>query len=203
MIVAISMNIEKHPLLPFIPKNAKVLMLGSFPPPKSRWKMDFYYPNFNNDMWRIMGLVFFGDKECFIDVSNKCFYQDKIEDFLREQGIAIFDAAKAVIREQDNASDKFLTVIEPSDVPELLVQMPECAHIITTGEKATEILLSAHDLNPPKIGESVQLPINDKIVTLHRLPSSSRAYPLALDKKAAYYHAVFDEIFDLDEDFLD
>ena len=83
------MNIEKHPLLPFIPKNAKVLMLGSFPPPKSRWKMDFYYPNFNNDMWRIMGLVFFGDKECFIDVSNKCFYQDKIEDFLREQGIAI------------------------------------------------------------------------------------------------------------------
>ena len=197
------MNIEKHPLLPFIPKNAKVLMLGSFPPPKSRWKMDFYYPNFNNDMWRIMGLVFFGDKECFIDVSNKCFYQDKIEDFLREQGIAIFDAAKAVIREQDNASDKFLTVIESSDVPELLVQMPECAHIITTGEKATEILLSAHDLNPPKIGESVQLPINDKIVTLHRLPSSSRAYPLALDKKAAYYHAVFDEIFDLDEDFLD
>lgn len=197
------MNIEKHPLLPFIPKNAKVLMLGSFPPPKSRWKMDFYYPNFNNDMWRIMGLVFFGDKECFIGVSNKCFYQDKIEDFLREQGIAIFDAAKAVIREQGNASDKFLTVIEPSDVPELLVQMPECAHIITTGEKATEILLSAHDLNPPKIGESVQLPINDKIVTLHRLPSSSRAYPLALDKKAAYYHAVFDEIFDLDEDFLD
>ncbi|MCP3897199.1 uracil-DNA glycosylase family protein [Moraxella sp.] len=197
------MNIEKHPLLPFIPKNAKVLMLGSFPPPKSRWKMDFYYPNFNNDMWRIMGLVFFGDKECFIGVSNKCFYQDKIEDFLREQGIAIFDAAKAVIREQGNASDKFLTVIESSDVPELLVQMPECAHIITTGEKATEILLSAHDLNPPKIGESVQLPINDKIVTLHRLPSSSRAYPLALDKKAAYYHAVFDEIFDLDEDFLD
>lgn len=201
--VAISMNIEKHPLFPFLPKNAKVLMLGSFPPPKSRWKMDFYYPNFNNDMWRIMGLVFFGDKECFIDVSNKCFYQDKIEDFLREQGIAIFDAAKAVIREQDNASDKFLTIIEPSDVSELLAQMSKCAHIITTGEKATEILLSAHDLNPPKIGESVQLPINDKIVTLRRLPSSSRAYPLALDKKAAYYHAVFDEIFDLDEDFLD
>ncbi|SPX84457.1 G:T/U mismatch-specific DNA glycosylase [Moraxella ovis] len=201
--VAISMNIEKHPLLPFVPKNAKVLMLGSFPPPKSRWKMDFYYPNFNNDMWRIMGLVFFGDRECFIDVSNKCFYQDKIEDFLRERGIAIFDAAKAVIREQDNASDKFLTIIEPSDVSELLAQMPKCAHIITTGEKATEILLSAHDLNPPKIGESVQLPINDKIVTLRRLPSSSRAYPLALDKKAAYYHAVFDEIFDLDEDFLD
>lgn len=178
-------------------------MLGSFPPPKLRWKMDFYYPNFNNDMWRIMGLVFFGDKECFIDVLNKCFYQDKIENFLREQGIAIFDAAKAVVREQDNASDKFLTIIEPSDVSKLLAQMPKCAHIITTGEKATEILLSAHDLNPPKIGESVQLPINDKIVTLRRLPSSSRAYPLALDKKAGYYHAVFDEIFDLDEDFLD
>lgn len=35
--------IETHPLEPFLPVNAKLLMLGSFPPPKTRWKMDFYY----------------------------------------------------------------------------------------------------------------------------------------------------------------
>ena len=51
-------QIETHPLAPFLPVNAKLLMLGSFPPPKERWKMDFYYPNYQNDMWRIFGLIF-------------------------------------------------------------------------------------------------------------------------------------------------
>lgn len=57
--------IETHPLPPFTPPDAKLLMLGSFPPPRVRWKMDFYYPNFQNDMWRIFGLVFFADKEAY------------------------------------------------------------------------------------------------------------------------------------------
>ncbi|EOR07744.1 hypothetical protein F896_02117 [Acinetobacter genomosp. 15BJ] len=38
-------EIETHPLQPFLSSSAKLLMLGSFPPPQSRWKMDFYYPN--------------------------------------------------------------------------------------------------------------------------------------------------------------
>ena len=43
-------EIENHPLEPFLPANARLLMLGSFPPQKKRWSMDFYYPNLNNDM---------------------------------------------------------------------------------------------------------------------------------------------------------
>jgi len=38
-------NIERHPLRPFLPPNARLLMLGSFPPPRKRWCMDFFYPN--------------------------------------------------------------------------------------------------------------------------------------------------------------
>ena len=45
--------LEQHPLEPFLPENAWLLMLGSFPPSKKRWSMDFFYPNFINDMWRI------------------------------------------------------------------------------------------------------------------------------------------------------
>ena len=48
-------EVEEHPLLPFLPPEARLLMLGSFPPPRYRWSMDFYYPNWNNDMWRIVG----------------------------------------------------------------------------------------------------------------------------------------------------
>ncbi|MDO5050486.1 MAG: uracil-DNA glycosylase family protein [Moraxella equi] len=183
---------ESHPLAPFAPPNAKVLMLGSFPPPPNRWAMNFYYPNLNNDMWRIMGLVFFDDKDYFID--GKRFKEEVLKDFLNKQGIAIYDTAKIVIRENNNASDKFLTIIQKSDIQGLLATLPECNHIITTGEKASEILLFDFDIKIPKVGQSVNLTFNNKIVTLHRLPSSSRAYPLALDKKAQFYRAVFDEI---------
>lgn len=183
---------ESHPLAPFAPPNAQVLMLGSFPPPPNRWAMNFYYPNLNNDMWRIMGLVFFDDKDYFID--GKRFKEEVLKDFLNKQGIAIYDTAKTVIRENNNASDKFLTIIQKSDIKGLLATLPECNHIITTGEKATEILLSDFDIKTPKVGQSVELIFNNKIVILHRLPSSSRAYPLALDKKAQFYRVVFDEI---------
>ena len=49
---------EKHPLGFFLPENTQLLMLGSFPPPQQRWSMNFYYPNIQNDMWRILGLLF-------------------------------------------------------------------------------------------------------------------------------------------------
>ena len=91
-------EIETHPLQPFLPENAKLLMLGSFPPPRTRWKMDFYYPNYQNDMWKIFGLVFFQNKEYFLDLATKNFKEQLIRDFLTEKGIAIFDTAYQVIR---------------------------------------------------------------------------------------------------------
>ncbi|WP_294034656.1 uracil-DNA glycosylase family protein [uncultured Moraxella sp.] len=187
------MTIETHPLAPFTPPNAKVLILGSFPPPQMRWKMPFYYPNFNNDFWRIMGLVFFDNKDKFINTTDKSFYQDKIEQFLNRTGIAISDTAYQVKRLQNNASDKFLEVITPMDVAGILDKLPNCTSIITTGEKATQILCDRY-LNPnqalPKVGQSVDLMINGKAITLYRLPSSSRAYPMSLEKKAMAYRQV-------------
>lgn len=189
---------ETHPLLPFVPPDARVLILGSFPPPQSRWKMPFYYPNFNNDFWRICGLVFFDDKNHFVDLLNKSFYQHSIEQFLTNHGIAIYDAAVQVQRLADNAADKFLKVVQPSDVAAVLARLPHCQSIVITGEKAGEILWQRYgsdgQQNPPKVGQFAHLHIADRVVRVYRLPSSSRAYPLALEKKAAVYASVFAEI---------
>lgn len=111
------MEIEQHPLEPFLPGNARLLMLGSFPPQRKRWSMEFYYPNWNNDMWRIAGLLFFNDKDHFADKSQKAFRKERIIDFLNEKGIALFDTATAVRRLQDNASDKYLEVVRPPTYP--------------------------------------------------------------------------------------
>ena len=133
-------DVEQHPLLPFLPGNARLLMLGSFPPQKKRWSMDFYYPNWNNDMWRITGLVFFNDKDYFVVSGEKAFSKERLIGFLQSKGIALYDTASAVRRLQDNASDKYLEVVQPTDVSALLSQLPQCQAIVTTGEKATETL---------------------------------------------------------------
>ena len=196
----ITENIEQHPLPLFLPKDAKVLMLGSFPPPKTRWKMDFYYPNFQNDMWRIMGLIFFKNKDQLIDVEKRLFREKEIRSFLEEQGIAIYDAADKVRRLQNNAADKYLQIIQVTDLNKLLSQLPMCKHIITTGEKATQLILEYYQQSDQKIdiGSNIELNFKDGGTKLHRLPSSSRAYPLPLVRKAEIYQSCFSKIFNFE-----
>ena len=193
------LNIEEHPLEPFLPANAVLLMLGSFPPQKKRWSMDFFYPNLQNDMWRIVGLIFFQDKEHFLNPEKKVFDKDRIIEFLNDKGIALYDTASAIRRLQDNASDKFLEVIEQTDISLLLKQIPMCKAIVTTGQKATDIIRKQIDVKEPTVGTSEPFEFGDKAMKLYRMPSSSRAYPLALEKKAAAYRVMFSELGLLNE----
>ena len=186
-------GVEYHPLRPFLPENAKVLFLGSFPPQRKRWCMDFYYPNYINDHWRIEGQIFFVDKNHFLDVENKRFKIDEIVAFCKEKGLAFFDTSTAIRRLQDNASDKFLEVVEPTDIPALLQQLPHLRAIVTTGEKATETICASLSMERlPKTNESISIPRSQ--LSLFRLPSSSRAYPLSFDKKVEAYRQMFQQI---------
>ncbi|ENW05050.1 uracil-DNA glycosylase family protein [Acinetobacter beijerinckii] len=189
-------DIETHPLQPFLPATAKLLMLGSFPPPQHRWKMDFYYPNYQNDMWRIFGLIFFKDKDYFLDLPTKNFKEQQIREFLIQIGVGIFDTAYQIKRLQGNASDKFLEIVTPTDLSKLLMQIPLCNTIMTTGDKATDTLMQhfPEQVTKPMIGQSVQVNYMDRELSLYRLPSSSRAYPLALEKKAEAYKQFFEQI---------
>lgn len=189
-------GVEYHPLRPFLPANARVLFLGSFPPQRKRWCMDFYYPNFINDHWRIEGEVFFGDRNHFVLPGKKSFDLDALVAFCCDRGIAFFDTATAVRRLKDNASDQFLEVVVPTDIRALLHQLPLCKVVVTTGQKATDTLCSYFGMTEkPKVGMS--LPIPDignaarQSLSLYRLPSSSRAYPLSFERKVAYYREMF------------
>lgn len=185
-------GVEYHPLRPFLPEKAKVLFLGSFPPQRKRWCMDFYYPNFINDHWRIEGQIFYGDKNYFVDLEAKRFKIDEIVAFCEEKGLAFFDTSTAIRRLQDNASDKFLEVVEPTDIPALLKRLPHLRAIVTTGEKATETICRTMGMaETPKVNAYVG--VSDGLL-LYRLPSSSRAYPLSFDKKVEAYRRFFDFI---------
>lgn len=189
-------GVEYHPLVPFLPEQAKVLFLGSFPPQRKRWCMDFYYPNFINDHWRIEGAIFFGNRNHFVDEKAKQFKLDEIVAFCQEKGLAFFDTSTAIRRLQDNASDKFLEVVEPTNIPTLLTHLPHLRAIVTTGEKATDTICASLSIpTMPKVNTFVPIPNvynqDGQQLILYRLPSSSRAYPLAFDKKVEAYRRMF------------
>ena len=186
--------VEEHPLQPFLPAGARVLMLGSFPPKHERWSMEFFYPNFNNDMWRIMGLLFYGVRDHFVVAGEKRFDRERVEEFCRERGIAIFDTASTVRRLRDNASDAFLEVVEPTDIGALLYRLPECRAVAATGQKAADTLAAQFGCALPRPGEKTTVNIFERHVDFFRMPSSSRAYPLALDRKAAAYRTMFETV---------
>ena len=113
--------------------------------------MDFFYPNFNNDFWRMMGLVHFGDAQHFVAAGGKRFNYPAVVDFCRQAGLAFFDTASKVRRLKDNASDAFLEILEPTDVGGLLARLPLCHTVVTTGGKASEqlaALLRSASLSP-------------------------------------------------------
>jgi G:T/U-mismatch repair DNA glycosylase len=185
---------ESHPLPPFFPKGAKILMLGSFPPPKARWKMNFFYPNLQNDMWRIFGTVFFRDKNHFLTENGKAFNEPLLRTFLSEKGVALWDTAMEVVRQQGNASDKFLEIIRPIDFKDTLDKLPECMSIVLTGQKATDILTDILGCDEPPVGGYTAAVYHNRPLRIYRMPSSSRAYPKPLEEKASVYEKMFCEL---------
>ena len=227
--------IENHPLQPFLPPNGKMLFLGSFPPPRARWSMEFFYPNFINDFWRILGLLFFGDKKHFEVPGAKRFDVDRVKAFCSEAGLGFYDTASKVCRWKGNASDEFLEIIEPADIAALLAAMPSCRTVVTTGGKSSEELLAilaadgasicgsgsvpassgdgpaAAPFGVPPVGDNLDISCGDSGLRVppvggsiavrafgrdlrwYRMPSSSRAYPMSLDRKAEYYLKLFSQ----------
>ena len=183
--------IETHPWKPFMPEAAKILIMGTFPPGTHRWSMDFYYPNPTNDFWRIMGLLFLGDKNALYDEKARRFNLDDVKALMTRHHIALNDTARKVRRLRGNASDKFLEIVEPVPLYDLLALMPDCRAVATTGEKAAAVIAEITDTQLPKMGECV---VAADGLTIWRMPSTSRAYPMKVEAKAEYYRAMFEAV---------
>ena len=177
-----------------MPEGTRLLMLGSFPPERKRWSMEFFYPNWGNDMWRIWGLIIFDDKQYFEITTEKRFDRERIAAFCTERGIALYDTACEVRRLAGNASDKFLEVVTPTDLRSLLRRLPHCRAIVTTGEKATDTLIEQFGCTKPSVGEYTEIEFDNRTLRQYRMPSSSRAYPLKLERKAEAYERMLREI---------
>ena len=183
-------DLERHPWPPYIPPEPRLLMLGTFPPQPKRWSMEFYYPNPSNDMWRVMGLLFSGSRDALWDAEGRRFRLDDIKRLLDTHGIALWDTGMAVRRLRGNASDKYLEIVEPIDLEALLRAHPSITAVATTGEKASGVVAAIAGTPIPAVGTAVQCHLSGRQILFWRMPSTSRAYPLAIEKKAAAYAAM-------------
>ena len=195
------MDIETHPFEPWLPSNAKLLLLGTFPPAPKRWCMEWYYPNYTNDMWRIFGYVFFEDKKYFVDEANKTYKLDLLRTFLKDKGIAIFDTALRIRRTTGTASDKDLEIVEPADLDHMLRVLPQCKAVLAAGQLATKVFTDHYQIDARKMkrGDYKKFTFEGRTIRLYREPSSSRAYPMKVEKKAEYYKQMLSEVGLLDE----
>ena len=69
-----------------------------------------------------------------------------------------------------------------------------CHDICCTGGKAAETLAEIQHTTIPKVGKYIETVFADRTIRFWRMPSTSRAYPLAFDKKAIAYQRMFNEV---------
>ncbi len=186
------LQIESHPWPPFVPDGARIMILGTFPPGSHRWSMDFYYPNRTNDFWRICGLLFMGNPDALYIKGERRFDEAAIRELMTERRIALGDTARKVRRLKGNASDKFLEILTPIPLADVLDMMPDCHTLATTGEKAASVIADISGTSVPKMGEMVQVEnFAGRNLDIWRMPSTSRAFPMRLEQKAGYYKRLF------------
>lgn len=187
-------TIERHPWPPFIPQGARILIMGTFPPGEHRWSMPFFYPNTINDFWRVMGIIYFNDKDKLYLPHLKTFDLEKIKEMLAARHIALGDTGLEVRRLKGNAADKFLDIVTPIPLADTLALMPECTAVATTGEKAAQVIAEITGTDVPKTGTYTETDFAGRHLRIYRMPSTSRAYPLPLAKKAEIYRNMLSEL---------
>ncbi|MEE1249893.1 MAG: DNA-deoxyinosine glycosylase [Lachnospiraceae bacterium] len=137
-----------HTFDPVFDKNAKILILGTFPSVKSR-EQHFYYGHPQNRFWKLLALLL--KDSCPLTIAEK-------KDFLLRHNIAVWD----VIESCDiiGSSDSSIKNVVPADINSIL-QQTDIRAIFANGTKA-------YDLYQKYTVKQTQFPII-------KLPSTSPA----------------------------
>ena len=115
-----------HNIKPIFNNESRILILGSFPSPKSR-DNNMFYGNPNNRFWAILAALF----NQGIPQNN----MDKIS-FLLEHKIALWDVIKEC--SISGASDASITDAKPNDLS-IILNNAKIQAIFTTGKTATTL----------------------------------------------------------------
>ena len=196
-----------HPFEPFVSKNTKTLILGTFPgkdftdPNKENDKEDWYYGNKRNEFWELIEYAL-----CCKENSLKTIKEKK--EVLEKHNIGITDIVKKAIRTENNNSDKNLEVMETNDLNSLLDKYKGIDTIVLTSKdmykkflkkyyvETDDAILKQDKNNKPETHEEQGKKINIyyytfkgrsiRVVPLHT-PARKNVANISIDIKKALY----------------
>jgi G:T/U-mismatch repair DNA glycosylase len=130
---------EVHPWDPHIPSNANKLILGTFPTALgNRGAFDFFYPNPNNDFWKIIFQVAGKNLEDYINESPV----DIRKQVLEELQMGIADIGRRIYRQRGSSKDDYLFPVEYTDIFSLMEKHDTIQKIIITSSSGSNSVLS-------------------------------------------------------------
>ncbi len=112
---------------PFIPKDCRILILGSFPSPVSR-KESFYYAHKTNRFFKVLSSLFHEEEP-----KSK---EERIS-FLERHKIGLYDVIYSC--KIKGASDSSIDDVTPSEINKIKEENKSIIQVFTTGKKAYEL----------------------------------------------------------------
>jgi len=175
---------SEHPFEPFIPTNAKTLIIGTIPPPRF-CKMpnelydddvNFYYGSKDNYFWPLVGEIF---QEQFEFKNNKSSINQR-KTFLEKLNIGITDIINSCIHSDNSAKDDDLKEIVQKNIKSILSKYPSIETLIYTSgfvkKQMNRQFNTYHSINPNNSKEQ-SIKIDGKLYHVKILLSPS---PLGL-----------------------
>lgn len=184
-------NTSYHPFeLVFTGENPIYLVVGTFPTTNKKMSFNFFYPNSNNNFWKVMDKVFpNSNTKMNLGVSAKddenTKEKNKVDrmNFCKENKIAITDIIESCLRLDDNSKDEQLLVHRYNPIINILKEHSTIERVILTAKSSGS---SAHhhlyqyltmnniDFNFEK-GEipKGELSIDGRTISILSMPSTS------------------------------
>lgn len=123
----------QHPFGPFISRDSEILILGSFPSPRSR-EEGFYYAHPQNRFWPLLADIYGETKPGTIE---------KKKAFLSRHHLALYDALEAC--DPRTSGDETLQKPVPADIA-ALIKGTKVRIIITNGALSAKVI-KAHPVD--------------------------------------------------------
>lgn len=173
---------ETHPWEPYIPNKADKLLLGTFPTHiRNRKNFEFFYPNPNNDFWKIIFEAAEIKQEEYLQSEPVAIRKQALD----QLGLGIADICKAVYRQKNSSSDNALFPLEFTDIFLLLEKHPNITTIVVTSSSKRNSTLAylnqycSMNGYPFKIPEgtlpkTVFFTFQNKTIKIEIVPSTSR-----------------------------
>lgn len=181
-------SLETHPGWDFNIPVMKTLILGNFPPHRKRWDYEFFYPNKQNNFWKVLAEI---NGSPLNHMTGNAAVEER-KHLMQVLKTGVLNIAHKVRRKGASARDTDIEILEYNDVIGFIEKHPELEIIIIAGYSAKNSTakkfmeyLAKHKIKfkaPPEITAGAQFPlyVKNRTIKCVIVNSTSTAFPIKL-----------------------